>query len=53
MTIGVSNRNSHHLRRSRDLFFEVGPFEDAFDAGPDDAAARPEAAGRFGACLGA
>jgi hypothetical protein len=53
-TIGVNNSRSHHFRRRKDFFFgPAGAFADRADAGPFDAAARPEAVVRFGACLGA
>jgi hypothetical protein len=54
-TIGVSNSRSHHFRRRKDFFFEPVPafFAERLDAGPVDAAARPEAVLRFGACRGA
>ena len=54
-TSGVSNSRSHHFRRRKDLFFAPSPafFAERLDAGPVDAAARPEAVLRFGACLGA
>jgi hypothetical protein len=53
-TIGVNSSRSHHFRRRKDFFFvPVDAFVERVDAGPFDAAARPEAVVRFGACLGA
>jgi hypothetical protein len=53
-TSGVNNNRSHHFRRRKDFFFgPVDAFAERVDAGPVDAAARPEAFVRFGACLGA